>query len=105
MIVYRIELNKDDGIWYDKNQNFKLADYGLNHIPMPKENEIYKTIYKSSCASIENLLYWIPKDIQDRLKQKGYKLVEYETKDYFEREHGEVCFNKTNYIYRIEKSW
>ena len=100
MKVYRIEKDEENGIWYNKNCEFELADYGLNHLPMPKEENVYKGIYRSSCPTVDDLLYWIPKDVQERLKAKGYKLVEYETEDYFEREHKEICFNKTNYIYR-----
>lgn len=102
MKVYRYEIpnDADNGVFYNKHCDYELADAGLNHIPMPKEDNIYKGIYKSSCPSIADLLYWIPKDVQKRLKEKGYKLVEYETKDFFERPNNEICFNKTNYIYR-----
>ena len=105
MKLYRIEQNEKDGIFYTRNQEYKLADPGLTHIPMPYEPNIYKQIYSSSCSTIKDLLYWIPKIVQEILKSRGYKLVVYESNDYFEREHGEFCFNKTNYISRTELNW
>jgi len=105
MKVYRIEKDKENGVWYNKKSEFCVVDEGLMHLPMPAENEVYKGIYRSSCPTVEDLLYWIPKDVQQRLKQRGYKLVEYETHDYFERPHNEICFNKTNFEYRKEIGW
>ena len=94
MKLYRIEKDAENGVWYDRNGNFCLADESLAFLPMPSEPSVYKGIYKSSCASVEELLYWLPEHVQERLKAMGYKLVEYESDDYFSRDHGEVCFNK-----------
>lgn len=38
--------------------------------------------------------------VAKRLVAQGCVFAVYESEDYFEREHGEVCFNKTNYISR-----
>jgi len=101
MTLYRIELDEQNGLWYDKNAHFFCKDKDLIKLPMPEEKSIYKGVYKSACANLQDILYWIPLKAQKRLKKAGYKLVKYETNDYFYREHGEVCFNKTNYISRI----
>ena len=102
MLIYRFEQDKDNGCWYNKDAKFHCSDPDLIKHPMPKEDHIYKGKYSSGCHTLEELLWWIPAEVAKRLVAKGCKFTLYESNDYFEREHGEVCFNKTNYISRTE---
>ena len=100
MKIYRFEQDENNGCWYDKNANFHCFDRDLIKHPMPQEDHIYKGVYSSGCHTLEELLWWIPPVVAKRLINQGCVFAVYESEDYFEREHGEVCFNKTNYISR-----
>lgn len=91
MKLYRIEKNAVDGCWYNKNGKYHCSDPILIAHEMPSEPNIYKGIYKSACATLEDLFWWVSKELA---KRNGYILAEYESEDYFYREHGEICFNK-----------
>lgn len=100
MKIYRFEKDKENGCWYDKNARFHCWDKDLIKHPMPSEPNIYKNTYSSGCHTLEELLWWIPKKVAKRLVSKGCVFAVYESEDYFEREHGEVCFNKKTYTSR-----
>lgn len=91
MTLYRIEKNENDGCWYNGNQQFSCEDETLIKHPMPSEPNIYRGIYKSACATMEDLFWWVSKEVAVK---NGYVLAKYESNDYFFREHGEICFNK-----------
>lgn len=91
MILYRIEIDAENGCWYNKNSKYHCSNPLLIEHDMPSEPEIYKGIYKSACATMEDLFWWISKEIAIK---NNYVLAKYETEDYFVREHGEICFNK-----------
>ena len=108
MKVYRIEKNKNDGVWYDKNQKYICENDILKTFPMPKQDNVYLSIYKSAGRSLDILLSFIPKEVQVELKKKGYVLAEYDTDDYFVKYYNgveEICFNKTNYKERKVLKW
>lgn len=100
MKIYRFEKDENNGCWYNSKSQFHCWDKDLIKHPMPSEPDIYKGVYSSGCHTLEELLWWIPKKVAKRLVALGCVFTEYESEDYFEREHGEVCFNKTNYISR-----
>lgn len=102
MKIYRFEQDEHNGCWYNKDAKFHCSDKDLIKHPMPSEPDVYKGIYSSGCHTLKELLWWIPPLVAKRLVALGCKFVIYESEDYFEREHGEVCFNKTNYLSRKE---
>ena len=67
---------------------------------MPYEPDVYKGIYKSACKNGADLTYWIPEEAAKEMEAQGYICTRYLSTDYFFRDHGEICFNKTNYLKR-----
>ena len=97
--LYRFEhTDPKKGAWYNVNGNYCCSNPILKKLDMPYEPDVYRGIYKSACRNLEDLSYWIPKDAAEEMVAEGYVFTKYLTADYFERDHGEVCFNKTNYI-------
>ena len=98
--LFRFEKDQKNGCWYNENAQYHCTDTDLRNHPMPSEPQIYKGIYSSSCETLEELLWRIPKNVAKRLVEKGYVFAVYESDDYFSREHGEICFNKQTAISR-----
>ena len=98
--LFRFEQDAENGCWYNKSSNYHCTDPDLKQHPMPEEPDVYKGIYSSACGTLEELLWWIPKAVAKRLVAQGCVFVVYESEDYFSREHGEICFNKTTVISR-----
>ena len=97
--VYRFEhTDPKRGAWYNKDGEFCCSHPVLKQLAMPSEPDVYKGIYRSGCVNGKDLTYWIPKEVAEEMLADGYITTKYLTDDYFEREHGEVCFNKTNYL-------
>ena len=89
--LFRLEIDAENGCWYNKNGEYHCSEPSLISHDMPSEPNVYKGIYKSACATLEDLFWWVDKELA---KKNKYVLAEYESEDYFEREHGEICFNK-----------
>ena len=97
--VYRFEhTDPTKGIWYNVNGNFCCTHPVLKKLDMPYEPDVYQGIYKSSCKNAADMVYWVPREVAEDMLSQGYIATKYLTDDYFERDHGEICFNKTNYI-------
>lgn len=97
--VYRFEhTDPTKGAWYNINGNFCCTHPVLKKLDMPYEPDVYQGIYRSACKNGEDLKYWIPRDAAEDMLAQGYIATKYLTDDYFERAHGEICFNKNNYL-------
>ena len=97
--VYRFEhTDPTKGAWYNKNGVYCCSHPVLKQLDMPYEPDIYKGIYRSACENGKDLTYWIPKEAAIDMINNGYQAAKYLTNDYFLRDHGEICFNKTNYL-------
>lgn len=97
--LYRFEhIDPTKGAWYNKNGNYCCTHPILKQLDMPYEPDVYKGIYKSACKDGKDLTYWIPEEAAKEMLAQGYICTKYLSTDYFFRDHGEVCFNKTNYL-------
>ena len=97
--VYRFEhTDPTKGAWYNINGNFCCTHPTLKKLDMPYEPDVYQGIYRSSCKNAADMVYWVSRETAEDLLSQGYIATKYLTDDYFERAHGEICFNKTNYI-------
>ena len=97
--VYRFEhSDPTKGAWYNKNGNYCCTHPVLKQLDMPYEPDVYQGIYRSACKNSEDLSYWIPEKVAEEMLEQGYVASKYLTDDYFERNHGEICFNKNNYL-------
>ena len=97
--LYRFEhTDPKKGAWYDLNGNYCCTNPLLKQIDMPYEPDIYKGVYRSACKSGKDLAYWIPLEAARQMQNEGYIFTRYLSDDYFERSHGEVCFNKKTYL-------
>lgn len=97
--VYRFEhTDPNKGAWYNKNGVYCCSHPTLKKLDMPYEPDVYKGIYRSACENGSDLGYWIPREAAIDMLNKGYQATKYLTTDYFFRTHGEICFNKTNYL-------
>ena len=97
--VYRFEhTDPTKGAWYNANGNFCCTHPTLKKLAMPYEPDVYQGIYRSACKNATDMTYWIPREAAEDMLSQGYIATKYLTDDYFERAHGEICFNKTNYI-------
>ena len=96
--LYRIE-NTDSSkwVWYNPEWKFDCTVKELECHPMPYEPDVYKWIYKSSVRTSKDLTYRVPKKVAQKLIKDWFIFCRYLSDDYFFREHGEICFNKTNY--------
>lgn len=99
-VLFRFEQDEHNGCWYNNDSKYHCSDPDLKKHPMPSEPDIYKGIYSSACGTLEELLWWIPPEVAKRLVAQGCKFVKYTSDDYFERDHGEICFNKLTFIKR-----
>lgn len=97
--VYRFEhTDPNKGAWYNRKGVFCCTHPVLKQLDMPYEPDVYRVIYRSACKNGEDLTYWIPREVGEDMLRQGYQLTKYFTRDYFMRDHGEVCFNYTNFI-------
>ena len=94
--VYRFEhTDPTKGAWYNINGNFCCTHPTLKKLDMPYEPDVYQGIYRSACKNTSDMTYWIPREAAEDMLSQGYIATKYLTDDYFERPHGEICFNKT----------
>lgn len=96
--IYRFEHpDPKRGLWYNASAVFACSNKTLKQMDMPYEPDVYKGIYKSACDNPKDLTYWVSEETAKELIQDGFQCVKYLSDDYFMRDHGEICFNKTNY--------
>lgn len=87
-------------IWYNSEWKYNCVTDELKSHPMPYEPEVYKWIYRSSVKNGKDMAFWVTREVAEKMLKNWFVFCRYLSDDYFYRDHGEICFNKTNYYKR-----
>lgn len=107
--LYRLEsLTKDNGLWYDDNNNYvwgigQLKNCQTKNLPMGYDARYHKDnkCWHSSCSNIKDLALWYSLEDAQNLIQNGFGFYKYLAIEYEEYEN-ETTFIKATCLDKVE---